>query len=171
MKKVSFSRFLRSLTAIVLALMLPFNAMASTLVVNSEAQEVSVQPRAVEADPVITLPAALKAVPAQAFMGNDAAEEVILPEGILSIGEQAFADCTALVRAVIPESVKSIAQDAFEDLQEQLGTELADMLHYIVAIAAINKIDLTDTVLQKDKAASVKYRRATNLETFIQNRK
>lgn len=58
-----------------------------------------------------------------------------------------------------------------EDLQEQLGTELADMLHYIVAIAAINKIDLTDTVLQKDKAASVKYHRATNLEAFIQNRK
>lgn len=58
-----------------------------------------------------------------------------------------------------------------EDLQEQLGTELADMLHYIVAIAAINKIDLTDTVLQKDKAASVKYHRSTNLEAFIQNRK
>ena len=26
------------------------------------------------------------------------------------------------------------------DLQEELGTELADMLHYIVAIAAINEI-------------------------------
>ncbi|MBQ8611800.1 MAG: nucleotide pyrophosphohydrolase [Oscillospiraceae bacterium] len=57
------------------------------------------------------------------------------------------------------------------DLQEQLGIELADMIHYIVAIAAINNIDLTTLMLEKDKKASVKYRHATNLETFLSERK
>lgn len=39
------------------------------------------------------------------------------------------------------------------DLQEELGTELADMLHYIVAIASINEIDLNEIVILKDRAA------------------
>lgn len=55
------------------------------------------------------------------------------------------------------------------DLQEQLGTELADMLHYIVAIAAINRIDLSRIILEKDKKASVKYHHNTDLETFLRN--
>lgn len=54
-----------------------------------------------------------------------------------------------------------------EDLQEELGEELADMIHYIVAIAAINNIDLEDTILRKDKRAAVKYHHATDLETFL----
>lgn len=53
------------------------------------------------------------------------------------------------------------------DLQEQLGVELADMIHYIVAIAAINHIDLTKVMIEKDKKASLKYHHRTNLETFI----
>lgn len=57
-----------------------------------------------------------------------------------------------------------------EDLQAELGTELADMIHYIVAIAAINNINLTDIMIKKDKAASVKYHHDINLETFIMNR-
>jgi len=56
-----------------------------------------------------------------------------------------------------------------QDLQEQLGMELADMLHYIVAIAAINDIDLTYIIFQKDKSASIKYHHDVNLETFISN--
>ncbi|MBE6975782.1 MAG: nucleotide pyrophosphohydrolase [Ruminococcaceae bacterium] len=56
------------------------------------------------------------------------------------------------------------------DLQEQLGTELADMIHYIIAIAAINDIDLSRIILEKDKKAAVKYNHATNLETFLSNR-
>ena len=56
------------------------------------------------------------------------------------------------------------------DLQEQLGIELADMIHYIVAIAAINDINLNDIIIQKDRAASVKYQHNINLETFISNR-
>ena len=55
------------------------------------------------------------------------------------------------------------------DLQRELGTELADMIHYIVAIAAINNIDLTSIMLEKDKKASIKYNHNINLETFISN--
>ena len=53
------------------------------------------------------------------------------------------------------------------DLQEQLGIELADMIHYIVAIAALNGIDLNKTILEKNKVASIKYNHKINLETFI----
>ena len=53
------------------------------------------------------------------------------------------------------------------NLQMQLGTELADMLHYIVAIAAINGIDLTQVIIEKDRKASVKYNHTVNLETFL----
>ena len=43
------------------------------------------------------------------------------------------------------------------DLREELGSELADMIHYIVAIAAVNDLDLNDIILRKDKKASIKY--------------
>ena len=54
-----------------------------------------------------------------------------------------------------------------DDLQEQLGTELVDMIHYIVAIAAINNIDLSQLMIEKDKRASIKYNHRINLETFL----
>lgn len=57
------------------------------------------------------------------------------------------------------------------DLQEQLGIELVDMIHYIVAIAAINNIDLTTLMIEKDKKASIKYHHTINLETFLNGRK
>ena len=53
------------------------------------------------------------------------------------------------------------------DLSEQLGTELADMIHYIVAIAAINNIDLARIMIEKDRKASIKYNHTVNLETFL----
>ena len=59
---------------------------------------------------------------------------------------------------------------AESDLQEELGAELADMIHYIVAIAAINKIDLNDTILRKDRTASLKYHHEINLEDYLLNR-
>ena len=57
------------------------------------------------------------------------------------------------------------------DLQAELGTELADMIHYIVAIAALNNIDLTRVILEKDKIASIKYNHTIDLETFIAEKK
>ena len=56
------------------------------------------------------------------------------------------------------------------DLQEQLGIELADMIHYIVAIAAINNIDLSRAILEKDKKAAAKYNHTMNLEQFLSNK-
>ena len=54
-----------------------------------------------------------------------------------------------------------------EDLQAQLGKELADVIHYAVAIAALNGLDLNAVILEKDKTASVKYNHTTNLEQFV----
>jgi NTP pyrophosphatase (non-canonical NTP hydrolase) len=67
-------------------------------------------------------------------------------------------------------NMRSGAKRAKEvDLDRELGIELADMIHYIVAIAAINDIDLTSIMLEKDKKASAKYNHDINLETFIAN--
>ena len=57
-----------------------------------------------------------------------------------------------------------------DDLKEHLGIELADMIHYIVAIAAINDIDLAGTILEKDRRAAVKYNHAVDLLTFLSDR-
>ena len=56
-----------------------------------------------------------------------------------------------------------------EDLQCELGKELADLIHYAIAIAAISDIDLSGTILEKDRVASAKYGHNINLETYITN--
>lgn len=56
------------------------------------------------------------------------------------------------------------------DLQKELGTELADVIHYCVAIAAINHIPLNEIMLEKDKKASAKYHHDINLETFLKEK-
>lgn len=53
------------------------------------------------------------------------------------------------------------------DLQAELGKELADVIHYAVAIAAINNLDLNEIIISKDKQASIKYHHDINLETFV----
>ena len=45
--------------------------------------------------------------------------------------------------------------------------ELADIIHYTVAIAAINRIDLTKTIFEKDKKAAIKYQHEQDLEGFL----
>lgn len=57
-----------------------------------------------------------------------------------------------------------------DNINEHLGVELADMIHYILAIAALNGLDMEKIILEKDKTASVKYHHAINLEQFLQNR-
>lgn len=54
-----------------------------------------------------------------------------------------------------------------EDLRIQLGNELADVIHYAVSIAALNGLDMNQFIIEKDKAASLKYNHRTNLEQFI----
>ncbi len=73
------------------------------------------------------------------------------------------------VAEVLNKKVGRKANDE-TDLIEHLGVELADMIHYIVAIAALNDIDLERIMLEKDKKASIKYHHDINLEQFLQNR-
>ena len=58
-----------------------------------------------------------------------------------------------------------------EDLDIQLGNELADVIHYVVAIAAVNKLNFNDIILRKDKKAALKYNRDINLEQFISSKR
>ena len=58
-----------------------------------------------------------------------------------------------------------------EDLHTQLGNELADVVHYALAIAALNGIDMNDIIISKDKAASIKYNHKTNLEQFVKDKR
>jgi len=58
-----------------------------------------------------------------------------------------------------------------EDLQVQLGDELADVIHYAIAIAALNGLNMNDIIIRKDKRASIKYNHGTNLEQFILNKR
>ena len=53
------------------------------------------------------------------------------------------------------------------NLQDELGKELADVIHYAVAIAAINRIDLSSVILKKDEQAAVKYHHDVNLKQFL----
>lgn len=53
---------------------------------------------------------------------------------------------------------------------DDLANELADVIHYTVALAAINDIDLTHYIVEKDKSAAIKYNHETNLKTFIADR-
>ena len=57
-----------------------------------------------------------------------------------------------------------------ENLDLKLGEELCDMIHYILAIAAINDINLEKIMLEKDKAGSKKYNHKINLEEYIKSR-
>ena len=57
-----------------------------------------------------------------------------------------------------------------DDLNAQLANELVDVIHYAVAIASLNGIDLNDAIVEKDRKASVKYHHAVNLEQFLLSR-
>ena len=50
---------------------------------------------------------------------------------------------------------------------EEEAKELADIIHYTVAIPSINNIDLTKTVFEKDQTAAVKYQHEKYLEQFL----
>ena len=60
--------------------------------------------------------------------------------------------------------------DDGSDLKKALGSELSDMIHYIVAIAALSGIDLSAAMLEKDRIASEKYGHDTNLTRFLSER-
>lgn len=53
------------------------------------------------------------------------------------------------------------------DLQAQLGNEIADVIHYAVAIAAVNGLNLNEIIISKDRRAAEKYNHEINLREFI----
>ena len=53
------------------------------------------------------------------------------------------------------------------DIKSELANELVDVIHYAFAIASLNRINLNDAILEKDKKASVKYHHEINLEQFM----
>ena len=46
-----------------------------------------------------------------------------------------------------------VEKEGVQDSNEELAKELADIIHYTVAIAAINHIDLTKTILKKTEGS------------------
>ena len=55
-----------------------------------------------------------------------------------------------------------------EAVLEELGKELADVIHYTFAIAGVNGIDLEKVILEKDLSAAIKYQHSTNLMEYIE---
>ena len=100
---------------------------------------------------------ALEAYLAQRY-GGWAKEESMFMKLVEEMGE---------VAEVLNKKVGRKANDE-DDLNEHLGIELADMLHYILAIAALNNLDMERIILEKDKKASIKYNHHINLEQFLQ---
>jgi NTP pyrophosphatase (non-canonical NTP hydrolase) len=49
-----------------------------------------------------------------------------------------------------------------------LENELVDVIHYAVAIASLNNIDLTKAIINKDKQAAIKYNQSPNLEEYLE---
>lgn len=58
-----------------------------------------------------------------------------------------------------------------ENLEQCLSEELADVIHYALAIAAVNQLDMTKIILEKDREASIKYHHDMNLLEFLEQRK
>lgn len=54
------------------------------------------------------------------------------------------------------------------DIKEDLAKELADVIHYTVAIAVINHIDLCKAIIDKDTKAATKYNHPINLKAFME---
>ena len=57
-----------------------------------------------------------------------------------------------------------------ENFTAHLANELVDVIHYAVAIASLNQIDLSSAILEKDKTDAIKYNHAENLEQFLMKR-
>lgn len=57
-----------------------------------------------------------------------------------------------------------------DNLKTELANELADVIHYAFAIASLNKINLNDVILEKDRKASIKYHHERNLEQYLSER-
>lgn len=57
-----------------------------------------------------------------------------------------------------------------DDGLSSLSEELYDVIHYAMAIATINNINLEEVILEKDRKASVKYKQSPNLQEYLSNK-
>lgn len=80
---------------------------------------------------------------------------------------------TALFMKLV-EEIGEVAEvlNQLEGRKENAGNtslekELVDVIHYAVAIASINHIDLTKGIIKKDKQAAIKYNQSPDLEKFL----
>lgn len=71
----------------------------------------------------------------------------------------------------VAEAINHIDGRKLMDGNTSLEHELVDVFHYTIAIAAINNIDLSKAILEKDEIASIKYKQTPNLKEFIQTSK
>ena len=71
----------------------------------------------------------------------------------------------------VAEALNKIDGRKLDDGQSVLADELVDVIHYAVAIAAINKIDLEKSLLEKDTVASIKYNQNLNLSEYLEENK
>ena len=55
------------------------------------------------------------------------------------------------------------------NLTTQLANELVDVIHYAVAIASLNGIDLTSAILEKDAHTAIKYKHSQNFKDFLKS--
>lgn len=54
-----------------------------------------------------------------------------------------------------------------QNIKDELAKELADVIHYTVAIAAMNDIDLEKSIIEKDETAAIKYHHEINLKDYM----
>ena len=80
--------------------------------------EVTQTQKIIESDGILSLPAALKRIDAEAFAGANM-QQIIIPDGMTEIGARAFANCRKLLVVSMPNSVGSIADDAFDGCDTQ----------------------------------------------------
>lgn len=66
-------------------------------------------------------------------------------------------------------NIRAGRKSGSDDTNNDLANELADVIHYAVAIAAINNINLSCTIIEKDKKASIKYNHSINLEEYMKS--
>ncbi len=67
----------------------------------------------------------------------------------------------------VAEALNEIDGRKAKSEETSLAKELVDVIHYAVAIASLNDIDLSKAIIDKDKTAAVKYGHSINLEEFL----
>ena len=96
--------------------------------------EVTQTQKTIESDGILSLPAALKRVEAEAFAGTNM-QQIIIPDGMTEIGARAFANCRKLLVVSMPDSIESIADDAFDGCDTQYLCNVANEDSYAAQYA------------------------------------